>query len=160
MMGTFYTNLRQIFAKTLSLSPHFFRLREALYSGHVKLSVEVSEPFTHSVCRLVIARKTAPPSSSFRGPKDRSRRVLNRYCWEDEGQQYRPSLQFLPCAKDWWTVWHCYAGGRRNSSSFLAEIFEFVVPSSLISAHNALNWLWHFSPRIPLTRSLHCLRRH
>ena len=43
-----------------------------------------------------------------------------------------------------------------DSSSCLAEPFEFVV---LMSAHIALNRLWHLSSRSPLTRFLHCPKR-
>ena len=49
--------------------------------------------------------------------------------------------------------------GDEASSTSLAEIFEFVALTSLISTHFAPNWLQHFSPRIPLTCSLHCLGR-
>ena len=49
--------------------------------------------------------------------------------------------------------------GDEDSSTGLAEIFEFVALTSLISSHFAPNWLQHLSPRIPLKSSLHSPRR-
>ena len=46
-----------------------------------------------------------------------------------------------------------------ESSSHSIEPFEFVVGTSVMCAHIALNWLWKLSPRIPPTRRLHCPRR-
>jgi len=47
-----------------------------------------------------------------------------------------------------------------DSPSSLAEPFEFVALTSLMSVYIALNWLWHFSLRSLLTRFLHSSRRH
>jgi hypothetical protein len=92
------------------------------------------------------------------GQKNGSRRVLIRDWREYDGEQstpvsHLPSLCAFCCA-----VWR-HAGGRLDSSSCLAEPFEFVVLTSLMSSHTALNLLWHLFPRIPLTRFLYCPRR-
>jgi len=64
--------------------------------------------------------------------------VLNWACKEDEEQQATPLLQLPRLCVDWCAVWHYNAGGR-YSFSCLARPFNFM------SAHIALNWLWHFS---------------
>jgi hypothetical protein len=93
-----------------------------------------------------------------RGQEDGSQRVQNQDCREDEGEQSTQLLQLPPLCTDWCGVWHCHVGGGLDSSSCLAILFKFIVLTSLMSAHIALHWLWHLSPRIPLTRLLHCSR--
>jgi hypothetical protein len=84
--------------------------------------------------------------------------LLIRDCREHEGERSTPSLQLPPLCADWCAVWRCHAAGGLDSSSCLVEPFESVVLTSLMSAHNALNWLWHLSPIIPLTRFRRCPR--
>lgn len=82
-----------------------------------------------------------------------SRRVLIRDCREYKGEQSTPLSQLPPlCA-----VWRCLSGGI-DPTSCLAEPLEFLVLTSLMSAHIAVNWLWRLSTGIPLTRFLHFLR--
>ena len=52
----------------------------------------------------------------------------------------------------WCAVWFCHAEVGLDSSSCLTERLEFVVSTSLRSAHISLNLLWHLSTRIPLRR--------
>lgn len=63
------------------------------------------------------------------GRKDRSRRVLNRDCREDERGQSTPLLQLPRLCADWWALWR-----------------YFVVWISLMSARIAVSGLWHFCP--------------
>jgi hypothetical protein len=86
---------------------------------------------------------------------DESWRVLSRDCRKNEGENSISLLQLLALCSDWCAVWRCLAGGH-DSSSYLAEPFEFVVLTSLRSAHVALDSLWNISSRIPRTWFLHC----
>jgi len=90
---------------------------------------------------------------------DVSLRVLNQDCREDEWKQVTPLLQLPPLCADWCAVWHCHAGEGFDSSSCLVKPFKFVVWTTLKSVNTALNWLWHLSPIIPLTRFFQSFRR-
>jgi hypothetical protein len=79
---------------------------------------------------LLSGHREKPGNFQNNPQKDGSQRVLNRDCRADD-----------------------------DSSSCLAELFKFVVLTSLMSAHTALNRLWHLSPRIPLTRFLQCPKK-
>jgi hypothetical protein len=68
-----------------------------------------------------------------------SRKVLNQDCRNYEGEQSTPLLQLPPLCGEWCAVWHCHAGGVLDSSSCLAETFEFIALTSLMSAHIAMN---------------------
>ena len=70
--------------------------------------------------------------------------VLHWACKEDEEQQATPLLQLLPLCIAWCAVWHYNAGGL-YSFSCLATPFNFVVLTAFMSAHIALNWLWHLN---------------
>jgi hypothetical protein len=144
-MGTFFTRLRLVFHKVFFIINALFPpLREALFAGRSKLCRSVE---THQ-WRCVSAR-CRPQKKGILGvhpsggPKNGSRRVLNRDCRENEGEQSTPCCSCLPCA-----VWRCLAGVGLDSSPSLAE---FVVLTYLLSAHIALNWLWLLSPRLALT---------
>jgi hypothetical protein len=76
-----------------------------------------------------------PRSSSFNGQKEGSRKVLNR---EDESEHCTPLSQLPPLCAYLSAVWRCYLGEGLDSSSFLAEPFEFVL-ASFMSAHILLN---------------------
>ena len=82
------------------------------------------------------------------GQKDGSWGRLNHYCREDEGRQSAVLLQLPPLCPDW----HCLAGKVLHSYYCLPQPFKFIVLTSPISAHFALNWLWHISPRIILNQ--------
>ena len=81
--------------------------------------------------------------------------MLYRDCTEDEGEKLTQFLHFPSLCADWCAVW-CFHAGVGDSSSCLAEPFEFVVLTSLMCAHIALKWLWQLCPRIPPKRFLHC----
>lgn len=84
--------------------------------------------------------------------KDDSWGRLNQYCREDEGKQSAILLQLPPLCPDWCAVWHCLAGRVLTSYYCLPQPFKFIVLTSSISAHFALNWLWHLSPRVILNQ--------
>ena len=65
----------------------------------------------------------------------------------------------LPCAQT------SVGSGTVMLEEDLAHLHVWPYPTnslltSLTSAHIALHWLWHLSPRIPLTRLLHCPRHN
>lgn len=73
------------------------------------------------------------------GQKDGSWRVLNWDCRENEGKQSTPLLQLTPLCTDWFAVWCCHAGRVPDSSSCLAEPFEFVIFNLFnCAAHSSL----------------------
>jgi len=116
-----------------------------LCAGSAKTASEI---FTHAVLQLVFVRKTASSECILQGAKkDGNRRVQNRDCKEDEGEKSTHLLQLPPLCPDWCAVWRCHAEGL-DSGSCLAGPIEFVVLTSLMFAHIALNWLWHLSSRI------------
>lgn len=78
------------------------------------------------------------------GQEDVTWSVLNWASKEDEEQQATPLLQLPHLCTDWCAVWHHNAGGL-HSFSFMAGPFSFMVVTSSVSAHIAMNWLWHFS---------------
>jgi hypothetical protein len=90
---------------------------------------------------------------------DGSRRVLNRDCRKDEEEHSTPLLRLPPLCADWCAFWRCHAGGGLYSTSCLAETFDIVVLTTLMSAHIALDSLWHLPSRIQLIRFLHCPTR-
>jgi len=79
---------------------------------------------------------------------------LNQYCREDEGKPSAVLLQLPALCTVWCAVWHCPAGTVLDSYYCLPRPFEFIVLTSLISAHFALNWLWHLSPRTILNQHI------
>jgi hypothetical protein len=93
---------------------------------------------------------------SFKGPNSGSQWRLNWDSREDEGKQSSLLLPLPPLCADWSVVFGVVvAGTELHSSSCLAEILEFVFWTSLVIVHISLNWLWHFSQRIPPIRFLH-----
>ena len=90
--------------------------------------------------------------------RDGSRRVLNRDDREDEEDQPITLLHLAPLCAEWCAFWRCHAVRELDSSSCLAEPFEFVVLTLLTTAHIVVNWLWLLSSRIPPTRFLYCPR--
>jgi len=89
------------------------------------------------------------------GQRDEGQRVLNRDCREDEGEESTLLLQFPLLSADRCAVWRCHASAL-DSYSCSAEPFEFVFPTSSVSAPIVRNWMSHLSPRITLTRCLYC----
>jgi hypothetical protein len=59
IMGTSFTKFRLFVHKVSIISTLYPRLHETLYAGHVELTAEVPEPFTHAVFQLVIVQKMA-----------------------------------------------------------------------------------------------------
>jgi hypothetical protein len=92
-MDKSFTNFRLFFHKaSCTINIHFPPLRETMYAGRVKRFPEASELFMHAVFRSSSFAKRRPPSASFRGPKrDGGRRVLNRNCMEDVGEEIEGS---------------------------------------------------------------------
>lgn len=86
--------------------------------------------------------------------KDGSWGRLNQYCREDEGRLSAVLLKLPPLCTDWCAVWHCPAGRVLDSYYSMLQPFEFIVLTFIISAHFALNWLWHLSPRIILNQQV------
>jgi len=75
-------------------------------------------------------------------------------CRDDGEGQSTPLLKLPPLCADPCAGWRCHAGGRPDSSSCLAEPFEFLLLIPLMSAHIALN-CGTFDQDFHLTRSLH-----
>jgi hypothetical protein len=118
-----------------------------------KNSAEASELLTDAVFQLVVVgKRTSSEYILQRSQEDGSWRVLNRDCREDEAEQATPLVQLPTLCTDWFSFWGCPERRGLDSSPCLAEV---IVLTALMSAHTALNCLWHFS-RLPLTRSLHC----
>jgi hypothetical protein len=61
------------------------------------------------VFQLVVVRKSLERTLQ-RAQKYGSRRVLNRDCREDEGEQSTPLIQLPPLCADWCAVWRYPAG--------------------------------------------------
>jgi hypothetical protein len=141
--------------KSASLATLFTFLRETRYVGRVALLPwSVGALRAHCVWARRVRETAYSECIIQRGQKHW--RMLHRDCREDEGEHSTQFLQSSPLCADWCAVWLCHAGGGRDSSSCLDELFEFVVVTSLMPAHIDLNWLWCVSPRIPLIRCLHC----
>jgi hypothetical protein len=112
---------------TFIINTLFPTSRETLYAGRLKPFAEASELFTHAVFQLIVFRKKAFPGvHPLGGQKDGNVRVLNRDCREDEWKQSTPLLQWPPLCADWCAVRRCHSEGGLDSSSCLAEPFEFV----------------------------------
>ena len=140
-----------ISTKSSSSPPHFFPLLHAiLCANHVKLCWSIAD--LHSLC--VWAHHCLQNFILGLHPsgrqKDGSWGSLNQYCKEDEGKQPAVLLQLPPLCTDWCVVWHCHARRVLNSYSCLAQPFV----TSLMSAHIAVNRLWHLSPRIILQQHI------
>ena len=81
--------------------------------------------------------KRRPRSASFRGPKMWKSDVMKSCCRENKGEQSTTKLQLPPLCADWCVIWRFHTAGGLDSPSCLAEPFEFVASTSLMSAHIA-----------------------
>jgi hypothetical protein len=144
----------QIFFKICFITDIFFpTFCETLYVGISKLLLK-RRSFSWTLC-LVRRRPQnwVPVGHPSGSGKDGSRTVLNEVSEEHKGEQSIPSFQLHVLCTDWCAARRCHAGGRRRSSSGLAELFQFAVLTSVMFAHIALNWLWHLCWRISLKNS-------
>ena len=147
IMGTSFTKLRLFFHKDFFIISTLFPLfRQRPYFGRVKLLAETSELFTHAV-------------SARHRPQNG---VLWVHPSGDQKDGRGGEWQTGPLVRI--RTWIIFLFGR----TLLTRCFNFLVYYSnncyyyyyyyylisLMSAHMALNWLWHLPPRIPLTKSL------
>jgi len=153
-MGTSFTKLRSFFHK-ISIINAFSLLREMLYAGHVKLCWSVVL-FTHAVFQLAVFRK---PVSS--------RCILQRAKrWKSEGAKsggWGRTLHPIVAVASLYCRLMCglaLSFRRRAWFSILFGLTLRFVLTPLMSGDIALNWMWHLCSRSPLTRFLHCPRRH
>jgi len=92
----------------------------------------------------------------LQGAKSGSRWVLNLDRREDEGDQFSSFLPLfafvrrLVCG-----LWRCHCRNRTTFIFLFGRTLRIRFLTSLVTVHIALNWLWQFSPRIPLIRFLH-----
>jgi len=157
--GTAFTKMR-LFFHSLFHYEHifFFQLcvrycRPDAYSSSLKhLSSSGILNFSSSSSS---SAKQHPQGASFSGPKRWKMETTNSDCREDKVEQSTPPLQLPPlcglplsCSRETWFIF-C-----------LAAPCKFVVLTCLMPAHITLNLLQHLSPRIPVTRFLHCPTRH
>jgi hypothetical protein len=82
-MNTFFTKLRLFFHAVSFIINVFTFTQDVLGRSLKALCSRVSA----LVFQQVVVRKTASSESIFRGSKDGSWRVINRYCREDEEEQ-------------------------------------------------------------------------
>jgi len=139
-----------IFSKNSpSLSTHVFHL-----------CVKSWIPFATTLCwsvRTFPAWRVSEPSCPQNGvlgvhrsggQKCGSQRLRNRDCKENKWEQSAPRLQLAPLCADCCVIWRCHAAGGLDSTSCLAEPFDFVASTSLMSTHIA----W----RSTSSANLHC----
>ena len=132
---------------TYNYNEIYIYLAYVVYAGRVNLLAKVSEPFSHTVSVRRLPQKGVLGVHPIRAQNDVSRRVLKRDCREGEREQSIQLLLVPPCWAEWCAVWRCLARGGYDSSSCSAEPFEFVVLTSLTSAHIALVWVSHLTQR-------------
>ena len=130
------------FHKVCLIINAFPPLCETLFAGCVKMFAETLELFMHAVSAHHRQNGDLGVYPSG-GQKAGSRRVLNRDCREDEGEQSSLLLPFPRLYADWCVVVGVVIVGTReySSSSYLAEPLEFVVLTSLVTVHIALHYL-------------------
>lgn len=158
IMSTSFTKLRLFTHKVSIISTLSPPLHVMLYAICIKfLLIRRSSSRTLCISRLSSAEQYSW-SASFVRPNRSNWEGVKSVLREDEGKQATLLLQLPPLYTDWCAVWHCDTRGL-GSSHHLAETFGFVVLVCLMSAHVTVNWLWHFCPRIPVTRLIHCPRR-
>ena len=148
IMDTYFTNLRLFFQRVFIISTCLYLcVRRCVPIW----SVEALHPRSFSSSSTNGFLEVHPSG----GQRNGSQRVLNRNWRDEEGEQSTPLLQLPPLCADWCADWCCHAGGGLDSSSCLVQPFEFFVLTSLKSAYMAVNWLWHLSSTIPLTRFMY-----
>jgi hypothetical protein len=133
VVGTFFTKFRLFFHSLLHYRHTFSPMHEALYAGRVKFFAAASERFTWARC--ISGRRRSQYGVLGMHPSGSSK-------WrKSEGAKLELQV-----------VWGL------DSSSRLAELFAFIVLTTLMSAHIAVKWLCHLCSRIPLTWFLRCPR--
>jgi hypothetical protein len=116
----------------------YIYLAYVLYGGRVQIFAKVSKPFTHAVSVRRLPQESVLGVHPLRAQKDVSRRLPKRDCREVEREHSTQLLLVPPFWADWCAVWRCLARGGFDSSSCSAKPLEFVVLTSLMSAHIAL----------------------
>jgi len=89
--------------------------------------------------QLVIVDKKATSGHILQGAKKWKLVGVNQDYREDEGEQSSPLLPLPPLCADWCVVFGVVVAGIVHSSSCLAEPLEFVVLTSMVTVHIALN---------------------